>query len=198
MFEYQHPTESRFIWICAAQLLPGESRLFKWRTRGRWIQRTVTTVHYGEMTVKHWRSAVHYVPPLPCSGSGEDGVGSVMCNAAHQKVGLLWREMAICVAGNGVGLSDIFTALQARVTFSRRKRAIIKEERKGNGWGGGRARGEREVIGWERLKWLETEFRWRETNKDGQEQTEPCWRSWRGLTGGSLPFTPWQGERSGK
>lgn len=29
------------------------------------------------------------------------------------KVGLLWREMAIYVAENGVGLSDIFIALQA-------------------------------------------------------------------------------------
>lgn len=37
------------------------------------------------------------------------------------KVGLLWREMAIYVAENGVGLSDIFIALQARVTFSRKQ-----------------------------------------------------------------------------
>lgn len=38
-----------------------------------------------------------------------------------RKVGLLWREMAIYVAENGVGLFDIFIALQARVTFSRKQ-----------------------------------------------------------------------------
>lgn len=48
-----------------------------------------------------------------------------LCDVAvgsELKVGLLWREIAIYVAENGVGLSDIFIPLQARLTFRRKWR----------------------------------------------------------------------------
>lgn len=60
-------------------------------------------------------------PPPLCSGSVEKEVGKCDVQRGRSdlgKVGLLWREMAIYVAENGVGLSDISIALQARVTFS--------------------------------------------------------------------------------
>lgn len=52
------------------------------------------------------------------SGSVQKEVGCATRQVRCEKVGLLWREMAIYVAENGVGRFDIFIALKARVTFS--------------------------------------------------------------------------------
>lgn len=52
------------------------------------------------------------------SGREEKEVGCATRQVRRGKVGLLWREMAIYVAGNGVGRFDIFIALKAKVTFS--------------------------------------------------------------------------------
>lgn len=64
----------------------------------------------------------YFPPSLFYSGIGEGGgkwdVERGTWQVRPGKVGLLWREMAIYVAENGVGLSDIFIALQAWVTFS--------------------------------------------------------------------------------
>lgn len=59
------------------------------------------------------------IPPSSlCSGSEEEEVGCATRQVRRGKVGLLWREMAIYVAGNEVGRFDIFIALKAKVTFS--------------------------------------------------------------------------------
>lgn len=52
------------------------------------------------------------------SGSEEEEVGCATRQVRRGKVGLLWREMAIYVAENGVGRFDIFIARKAKVTFS--------------------------------------------------------------------------------
>lgn len=57
------------------------------------------------------------LPPTRSSGVREE-VGCATRRVRCEKVGLLWREMAIYVAGNGVGRFDIFIALKASVTFS--------------------------------------------------------------------------------
>lgn len=79
--------------------------------------------------------------------------------------------MAIYVAENGVGLSDIFTALQAGVTFSRKPNSYKEKEE----WEGGDGEGESE-------EWLHS---WKLSSGEGMAQMNKenhalmtGWQSW--------------------